>query len=67
MAVWPVLPKPLLYAVVIVITAVWAVAAVADIVSQDYDAQGVHLIFGAIVGGLIGLSKRDNNNGGDDK
>lgn len=58
------LPKPLLYAVVIAVTAVWVVAAVADMVSDNYDAQGVHLIFGAIVGGLIGLSKRD---GGDEK
>ena len=56
------LPKPLLYAVVIVVTVVWAVAAISDIVSETYDAQGVHLIFGGIVGGLVGLARRD---GGD--
>ena len=56
------LPKPLLYAVVIVVTAVWAIAAISDIISDSYDAQGVHLIFGAIVGGLVGLARRD---GGD--
>lgn len=53
------LPKPLLYAVVIAVTAVWVTAAVADIVSDTYDAQGVHLIFGGIVGGLIGLARRE--------
>lgn len=58
------LPKPLLYAVVIAVTAVWAFAAIADVVSTEYDAQGVHLIFGAIVGGLVGLARRDNNSGG---
>lgn len=57
------LPKPLLYAVVIVVTVVWAVAAIADITSNDYDAQGVHLIFGGIVGGLIGLARRENGGG----
>lgn len=60
------LPKPLLYAVVIAITAVWVVAAIADIVSEGYDAQGVHLIFGGIVGGLIGLARRDGGKGGDE-
>lgn len=59
------LPKPLLVAVVVTITVVWAVAAVADIISDEYDAQGVHLIFGGIVGGLVGLSRRDG--GGDEK
>ena len=58
------LPKPLLYAVVIAVTAVWVFAAVADVLSTTYDAQGVHLIFGAIVGGLVGLARRDNNGGG---
>ena len=57
------LPKPLLYAVVIAVTGVWVVAALADITSETYDAQGVHLIFGGIVGGLIGLARRDS--GGD--
>ena len=55
----PMLPKPLLYAVVIAVTCVWVVAALADITSDTYDAQGVHLIFGGIVGGLIGLARRD--------
>lgn len=57
------LPKPLLYAVVIAVTAVWVVAALADIYSESYDAQGVHLIFGGIVGGLIGLARRDGGDG----
>lgn len=61
-AAWNVLPKPLLYAVVIAVTAVWVVAVIADISSDSFDAQGVHLIFGGIVGGLVGLSRRD---GGD--
>lgn len=52
------MPKPLLYAVVIAVTTVWVVAALFDMYSDDYDAQGVHLIFGAIVGGLVGLAKR---------
>lgn len=59
------LPKPLLYAVVIAVTAVWIVAALADIASDTYDAQAVHLIFGGIVGGLVGLARRGD--GGDDK
>lgn len=58
------LPKPLLYAVVIAVTGVWVIAALADITSDTYDAQGVHLIFGGIVGGLVGLARRDNGNGG---
>lgn len=61
------LPKPLLYGLVILIAAVWAVAVIADIFSESFDAQGVHLIFGATVGGLIGLSKRDSGGGGGDK
>lgn len=60
------LPKPLLYAVVIAVTTVWVIAAFADIISDAYDAQGVHLIFGGIVGGLIGLARRDGGKGGDD-
>lgn len=67
------LPKPLLYTIVIAVTAVWVFAAIADVVSDSYDAQGVHLIFGAIVGGLVGLAQRsggggnggNNNSGGD--
>ena len=59
------LPKPLLYGLVITITAVWAVAAIADIVIDEYDAQGVHLLFGGIVGGLVGLARRDDKPGGD--
>jgi hypothetical protein len=59
-----VLPKPLLYAVVIAVTGVWVVAAVADMLSDQYDAQGVHLIFGGIVGGLIGLARRDGDGKG---
>lgn len=54
------LPKPLLYAVVIAVTCVWVIAALADILSKGYDAQGVHLIFGGIVGGLVGLARRDD-------
>ena len=62
-----VLPKPLLYVIVIAVTSVWVVAAVADMLSTSYDAQGVHLIFGAIVGGLVGLARRDGNGGDKDK
>lgn len=58
------LPKPLVYVIVLVVTAVWAYAAIADIRSDTYDAQGVHLIFGSIVGGLIGLARRDSNGNG---
>jgi hypothetical protein len=58
------LPKPLLYTVVIAVTAVWVVAVIADILSDDFDAQGVHLIFGGIVGGLVGLAQRNGGNGG---
>lgn len=60
------LPKPLLYAVVIAVTGVWVVAAIADIVSENYDAQGVHLLFGGIVGGLVGLARRDDDKGKSD-
>lgn len=58
------LPKPLLYVIVIAVTCVWVFAAVADVLSDSYDAQGVHLIFGAIVGGLVGLARRDGGEGG---
>lgn len=58
------LPKPLVYVIVIAVTLAWVFAVVADVLSDSYDAQGVHLIFGAIVGGLVGLSRRD---GGDPK
>lgn len=57
------LPKPLLYTIVIAVTAVWVFAAVADVLSTKYDAQGVHLIFGAIVGGLVGLARRGDGGG----
>lgn len=57
------LPKPLVYVIVLAVTAVWAYAVIADISSDTYDAQGVHLIFGSIVGGLIGLARRDNGKG----
>lgn len=57
------LPKPLLYAVVIAITGVWIVAVIADIVSETFDAQAIHLLFGGIVGGLIGLDRRNNGGG----
>lgn len=53
------LPKPLVSAIVIAVTIAWLFAVVADVLSDTYDAQGVHLIFGAIVGGLVGLSRRD--------
>lgn len=57
------LPKPLLYTVVIAVTLVWIIAAIADIRSEAYDAQAVHLLFGGIVGGLVGLSRRDGDGG----
>lgn len=53
------LPKPLVYVIVIAVTVAWVFAVIADVLSDSYDAQGVHLIFGAIVGGLVGLSRRD--------
>lgn len=53
------LPKPLVSAIVVAVTIAWLFAVVADVLSDSYDAQGVHLIFGAIVGGLVGLSRRD--------
>lgn len=61
------LPKPLLYTVVLAVTAVWVVAVIADIFSSSFDAQGVHLIFGGIVGGLVGLAQRGGNGGGGDE
>lgn len=57
------LPKPLVYVIVIAVTLAWVFAVIADVLSDSYDAQGVHLIFGAIVGGLVGLSRREGGDG----
>jgi hypothetical protein len=48
-------------AVVIVVTAIWAVNIVAGIVSEDYVAdQAVNGIFMAIVGGLLAADRASN-------
>jgi hypothetical protein len=57
------LPRPLLYGIVIAVTLVWVASAIADIISTNYDAQGVNLLFGAIVGGLVGLVRDSHKNG----
>lgn len=56
--------KSVLNAMILVVLAVWVYAVIIDSRSETYDANGVHLIFGSIVGGIYGLSRRA---GGDDK
>ena len=58
--------KSVLNAMVLVVLCVWAYAVWVDSRSDTYDASGVHMIFGAIVGGIYGLSRRSGN-GGDGK
>lgn len=57
--------KSVLNAMVIVVLCVWAYAVWVDSRSDTYDANGVHLIFGSIVGGIYGLSRRNGNGGGE--
>lgn len=59
------IPRPLLWVLIVCITIVWIIATFADIRSTNYDATGVHLIFGSVVGGLIGLDQKQQRNGGE--
>lgn len=48
---------------VIVVTVMWVISTWVDIHSTEYDGTAVHLLFGSIVGGLIGLDQRAQRNG----
>ena len=56
--------KSVLNVLIIVVLCVWAYAVIIDTRSDTYDANGVHLIFGSIVGGIYGLSRRNGNGHG---
>lgn len=53
------IPRPLLRFIILVVTVIWACSAVVDMLPvTDYDGTGINLIFGSVVGGLIGLDQR---------
>lgn len=60
------LPKPLAYAIMGLVTLVWAVNFAAQFVVEGYQSDPlIHGIFMGIVGGAMALSRKPGNHGGD--